>query len=85
MQLLLFVAFHRINAGVVPTVADDNATSVHKSEQLHEFFTFAACKVAAVPRNRGSKNHWLAQVACAGIRVKVARKVKALPQKAKAE
>jgi hypothetical protein len=31
MQLLLFVALHRITAAVVPTVADENATSVLKS------------------------------------------------------
>ncbi|WP_422417051.1 hypothetical protein [Pseudomonas sp. GZD-222] len=40
MQLLLFVALHRINAGVVPTVADVNATSVLKSgvssQNFHE-------------------------------------------------
>ncbi|SPO68199.1 hypothetical protein [Pseudomonas sp. JV241A] len=85
MRLLLFVAAHRINAGGVPTVADDNATSVHKIEQGSRNFHFSALKGGLVPINRGSKNLWLAVSDPAGISIKVGRKVKALPLKAKAE
>ncbi|WP_141231082.1 MULTISPECIES: hypothetical protein [Pseudomonas] len=79
MQLLLFVAAHCINADGVPTVAYDNATSVHKIEQLHEIFTFPPPHGPPVPRNRGSKNLCFAVADPNGIRIKVARKVKALP------
>ncbi|WP_156160148.1 hypothetical protein [Pseudomonas sp. 2(2015)] len=85
MQLLLFVAARCISAEGVPTVADDNATSVHKIEQLHEIFTFPPPQGPQVPINRGSKNFWFAVADPVGIRAKVARKVKALPLKAKAE
>ncbi|WP_327439905.1 hypothetical protein [Pseudomonas donghuensis] len=85
MQLLLFVAAHRFNADGVPTVVDDNATSVHKIEQGSRNFHFSAVQGGQVPRNRGSKNLWLAVGACYGTTEKVARKVKALPLKAKAE
>ncbi|MFJ2545678.1 hypothetical protein ACIOVF_04325 [Pseudomonas sp. NPDC087612] len=85
MQLLLFVAARCISAEGVPTVADDNATSVHKIERLHEIFTLSPSEGPQVPVNRGSKNLWFAAVDRNGIREKVARKVKALPLKAKAE
>jgi hypothetical protein len=56
MQLLLFVALHRITAGVVPTVAGVNATSVLKSRGSSQNFHEHPPDGRKAPQNRGLRS-----------------------------
>ncbi|MNJ53959.1 hypothetical protein D3C77_493790 [compost metagenome] len=85
MQLLLFVALHRSNAGVVPTVADEKAITVLKAWSSSRNFHFGLASDGRTPVKPGAKNLWFVWRGCAGISEKVALEVKTLPGQVGAE